>query len=495
MAVGDARASSPVGDPSTMPVFEYTSDALIQQLRRALADPLAVMSRSTRTPGKSVASAEATYVCVALDVLEQLTSQMQPSQTLQIESVELADVLMQLLAEWKTKAPHHSLELALLGESPIVLADDQTVTQVARLLLEAAINLAPDGGGVRVSLRAHGDGALIGIHQAETQLPADRIAGLFDPFPELPELDAAQRTALLPLAVARQLIERHSGCAWVEAAPQAGGTIFYTWWPTTPSVRPASELPATSLPPVRLPLHRAKPVALILEGDARMARYLRANLEARGYQASSCESEADAVKLIDREEPDLLLIDGGLPSMDDASLLIRLRQYASAPIIVLGQSAEPQLCARMLDAGASDYLPRPFNVEELLARIRAALRSRQASSGAEPNTGVVTTGALEIDLANQQVRESGRLIALSRTEYRLLRALAQHHGKVVSHTQLLERVWGAGYGHETEFLWVYVRRLRRKIEPDPAHPRYILTASGVGYQLAETSVASAVSLP
>ena len=494
MANGAAKEDSPIGGLTTIPIFEYTPDALIQRLRRALAEPLAFMSRSTRMPGKSAASDEAAYVSAALEVLEQLISQSLSSQTLQIVSVELADVLMQLLAEWKTKAPHHSLELALLGDSPIVLADDQTVTQVARLLLEAAIKLAPDGGGVRVSLRTHGDGALIGIHQAETRLPADRIAGIFEPFPELPELDATRRAALLPLAVARQLVERHSGCAWVEAASQAGGTIFYTWWPKTPTLRPASESPAATPAPARLPLRRTTPVALILEGDARMARYLRTNLEARGYQAYSCEGESDAIKFIDREEPDLLLLDGGLPTMNDASLLARLRQYASAPIIVLGHSADPRLCARMLDMGAADYLPRPFNIEELLARIRAVLRSSQVISDAESSTGVVAIGALEIDLAHQQVRESGRPIALSRTEYRLLRALAQHHGKVISHKQLLERVWGAGYGHETEFLWVYVRRLRRKIEPDPAHPRYILTASGVGYQLAEASSESEVRL-
>jgi two-component system KDP operon response regulator KdpE len=142
----------------------------------------------------------------------------------------------------------------------------------------------------------------------------------------------------------------------------------------------------------------------------------------------------------------------------------------------------------MLDAGAADYIPRPFNIEELMARIRVALRVAQTTSDAPSRSGVVVLGKLEIDLAHQQVRENERPIALSRTEYRLLRALAQHPGMVVSHTHLLEQVWGAGYGQETEFLWVYIRRLRRKLEPDPAHPQYILTAPGVGYQLAEASV-------
>lgn len=176
--------------------------------------------------------------------------------------------------------------------------------------------------------------------------------------------------------------------------------------------------------------------------------------------------------------------------MDDASLLARLLQYASAPILVLGRSNDPRICARLLDAGAADFVPRPFNMEELMARIRATLRNSQALHSTSTRSGIVTVGNLEIDLAHQQVRESGRAIALSRTEYRLLRTLAQHPGMVISHTQLLERVWGAGYGQETEFLWVYIRRLRRKLEPDPAHPRYILTAPGMGYQLVLDSLSA-----
>jgi len=236
-------------------------------------------------------------------------------------------------------------------------------------------------------------------------------------------------------------------------------------------------------------------VLLILEGDTRMARYLRANVEAHGYRAYVSESEEEALKYIDREEPDLLLVDNGLPAMDDASLLSRLRQYASAPILVLGRMADPRACAQLLDAGAADYIPRPFNIEELMARIRAALRASQTTNETATRSGLVIVGHLEIDLAHQQVRESGRPIALSRTEYRLLRTLAQHPGMVISHTHLLERVWGAGYGQETDFLWVYIRRLRRKIEPDPSHPRYIRTAPGIGYQLAETPTSSPALTP
>jgi DNA-binding response OmpR family regulator len=476
------------------PLFERAPEALIQRLRRTLASSLPAPHQSGKTAGGSALLEEASYIAAALGVLEQLTSSVLATAPLQIAPVELADVLMQLLAALKAEAPRHSLELALSGDSPTVLADETTVTQVTRLMLATAIGLAPHGGSVRVSLRTHGDGALVGIRQFETLLGEERLAEIFEPFPTVPELDASCQTALLSLAAARRLVESHGGCIWAETTTtRAAGMTLYVWWANTPTLQPEPMPGGESAPvPERLPLNRREPVVLILEGDVRMARYLRANMAARGYQAHLCESADDALACIAREEPDLLLVDGGLPAIEDTSLLTRLRQYASAPVVILAQAADPRACARLLDAGAVDYIPRPFNIEELMARIRAALRTSQPAQGVTAHSGLVTVGTLEIDPAHQQVRESGRPIALSRTEYRLLRALAQHPGMVISHTQLLERVWGAGYGQETEFLWVYIRRLRRKIEPDPAHPQYILTAPGVGYQLADAPRASAI---
>lgn len=472
----------------------YAPEELVARARRALASSLAILRQST---GASAAEDEADYIATALDVLEQLTADGRAIAPLEIVSVELADVLMQLLATLKTAAPQHSLELALPGDSPTVMADEQIVSQVARLLLTTAIALAPHGGAVRVTLRTQGEGVLVGVRQLETVIPEELLGDIFEPFPVMPELDATRGAALFQLAVARRLIETHSGCIWAETTTRAAGTTIFVWWPQTPTLPPE---PATSpaeetLSPVRLPLDRREPVLLILEGDTRMARYLRANAEAHGYRAYVSESEEEALKYIDREEPDLLLVDNGLPAMDDASLLSRLRQYASAPILVLGRVADPRACAQLLDAGAADYIPRPFNIEELMARIRAALRASQTTNETATRSGLVIVGQLEIDLAHQQVRESGRPIALSRTEYRLLRTLAQHPGMVISHTHLLERVWGAGYGQETDFLWVYIRRLRRKIEPDPAHPRYIRTAPGIGYQLVEAPTSTTELTP
>lgn len=484
------------------PLIERAPEALIRRLRQALADAPLTPHQSGHTTtyasNHTTRGSEARYIATALDVLEQLTTSAQTAMPLQVRSIELADVLMQLMAAWKADAPLHSLELALPGNSPTVLADEATIVAVTRLALATAIGLTPHGGSVRVSLRTHGEGALVGIRQFETVLGEDRLAELFEPFPSMPELDITRRTALLPLALARRMVEGHGGCIWAESTTRAAGMTFYMWWANTPTLQPEPLASATEevATPERLTVNRREPALLVLEGDARMARYLRANMAARGLQAHLCENTDDALACIDREEPDVLLVDGGLPNIEDTTLLTRLRHCTSAPILILARSSDPRECARLLDAGAMDYIPRPFNIEELMARIRVALRAAQPREGSQARPGVIQVGRLEIDPAHQQVRENGRPIALSRTEYRLLRALAQHPGMVVSHGQLLERVWGVGYGQETEFLWVYIRRLRRKIEPDPGHPQYILTAPGIGYQLTDTPhIPQATSAP
>jgi two-component system KDP operon response regulator KdpE len=473
------------GAPATLASSAAT---LVQRLRQSLAHSLTVLQHPTSTSaGRTPLQDEVTYISSALDILERLTSSLHAEAPLQIVSVELSDVLMQLLAARKADAPQHTFELALSGDSPTVMADEATVTQATQLALMAAIGLAPSGGTVRVSLRSHDDGALIGIRQHETFLSEDHLAQIFEPFPLVPELDANRRAAILPLTIVRHLLGSHGGRLWAEAPTRVSGMTFAMWWPQTPTVRPEPATPVTEvISPPRLPLDRAEPVILVLERDARMARYLRANMAARGFKAITSETEPEAMRYIDRDEPDMLIVDGGMLASDDAALLNRLRQYASAPVFALGHSADPRACAWLLDAGAVDYLARPFNIDELMARIRAALRASRNTSTTSGNSRLVTLGTLEIDLIHQQVRTDGRRVALSKTEYRLLRALAQHPGMVISHAQLLERVWGVGYGQETEFLWVYIRRLRRKIEPDPSHPRYILTAPGMGYLLAES---------
>jgi two-component system KDP operon response regulator KdpE len=176
------------------------------------------------------------------------------------------------------------------------------------------------------------------------------------------------------------------------------------------------------------------------------------------------------------------LLDGALAEAEGFTPLRRLLADAQCPIIVLARQSDPLACARALDLGASDWIARPFSAEELFARVRAALRAQR--SAATTSVPAFTTGELSIDFAQRLVTVGGAAVALSKTEYKLLRTLAHHPGMVLAHDMLLERVWGPGYADAVDFVWVYIRRLRRKIEPDPARPRYILTVPGVGYQLA-----------
>jgi DNA-binding response OmpR family regulator len=213
-------------------------------------------------------------------------------------------------------------------------------------------------------------------------------------------------------------------------------------------------------------------------------RYLRTTLEEQGYRALPAPNAAQLDRVLDQEEPDLIVLDAGMCDALGAALLTHVRARVGVPLIVLGRNGESE-CVRALDDGAADYIAKPFNVRELLARVRAVLRGAARGEPGEAEDPLFRSGELTIDYGQRAVAVGGEAVQLSRTEYKLLRALAQQAGRVLSHEILLERVWGPGYGGEVEFLWVYVRRLRRKLEPDPKAPRYILTIPGVGYRLAQ----------
>jgi DNA-binding response OmpR family regulator len=194
----------------------------------------------------------------------------------------------------------------------------------------------------------------------------------------------------------------------------------------------------------------------------------------------------EVFQLIDLEEPDLLLLDiqaTGLTPAETDELLLELQAQVPAPIICLTRENDPVECARVLDLGAVDYVAKPFGLDELLARIRVALRTQQAMSRTPPKSSRFQSGELVIDFGERRVMINDRPVALSKTEFKLLRVLAEHAGMVLPHEALLNRVWGLGYSQEVEFVWVYIRRLRKKIEPDPSAPTYIQTVPGVGYRL------------
>jgi len=227
---------------------------------------------------------------------------------------------------------------------------------------------------------------------------------------------------------------------------------------------------------------------LIVEDDAQMRRLLGTALSVQGFRALETGSVREALVSATTHHPDVILLDLGLPDGDGIELTIRIREWSRVPIIVISARGREDDKVKALDAGADDYLTKPFGVNELLARIRVALRHAAQSaslSGAE----VLEVGALQLDLARREARINGQLVHLTPIQYRLLVFLTQNAGKALTHRLILKEVWGPSYVNQTQYLRVFMAQLRAKIEADPARPQLLLTEPGIGYRMREPTAA------
>jgi DNA-binding response OmpR family regulator len=229
-----------------------------------------------------------------------------------------------------------------------------------------------------------------------------------------------------------------------------------------------------------------KTTILTADDDPQLLRLMTRNLQFEGYDVLPVNDGQQALEEIERETPDLVLLDVMMPKMDGFTVCHRVREFSSVPIIIVTARGQDQDKVRGLDLGADDYLTKPFSVDELLARVRAVLRRSQFSSK-ETALGLQatsSTGDLTIDYGQHLVKKAGEEIQLTPIEYSIIAYLAQNAGRIVTQDLLLEHVWGAEYLGESHMLQVNINRLRRKLEADPSQPRYILTKSGIGYSLA-----------
>lgn len=223
---------------------------------------------------------------------------------------------------------------------------------------------------------------------------------------------------------------------------------------------------------------------LVVDDESAIRRFLRAALNAHGYIVTEAANGREALNAVVASRPDLIILDLGLPDIDGVEITRRLREWSQIPVIILSVREQEADKISALDAGADDYLTKPFSSGELMARIRVAIRRSSMPEG-EP---VLQVGDLQIDLSRHIVSVGEKEISLTPTEYDLLRLLMQNAGKVITHRQLLRNVWGPGYETEPHLLRVNISNLRRKIETDPARPRYIVTEPGVGYRIRVSSI-------
>jgi two-component system KDP operon response regulator KdpE len=224
------------------------------------------------------------------------------------------------------------------------------------------------------------------------------------------------------------------------------------------------------------------PVIVLIEDAPQIRRFLRATLTGQGYRLFEAGTAADGLVEVASRQPDVVIIDLGLPDLDGLEVIRRLREWSKVPVIVLSARGQERDKVGALDAGADDYVSKPFSAGELLARLRVALR--HAAGAAHEESAAFTVGELQVDLLRRHVTVAGSEVRLTPIEYKLLATLVRYAGRVVTHQQLLREVWGPTHDDQSHYVRVYMAHLRHKIEAEPARPRYLLTEPGVGYRLA-----------
>ncbi len=222
---------------------------------------------------------------------------------------------------------------------------------------------------------------------------------------------------------------------------------------------------------------------LVVDDEPQIVRALRINLSVRGYEVITAATGGAGLRAAADRHPDVVILDLGLPDMDGIEVLAGLRGWTSAPVIVLSARTDSADKVEALDAGADDYVTKPFGMDELLARLRAAVR--RGATDSDASAPVVTTDSFTVDLAAKRVTKRGHTVHLTPTEWGMLEMLVRNRGKLVGRRELLREVWGPSYATETHYLRVYLAQLRRKLEDDPSHPKHLLTEAGMGYRFQE----------
>ena len=396
------------------------------------------------------------------------------------EPSELRLLVDEARSRFMTGGAGNPLDVEMAADLPMVMADRRRIIQVLGNLLSNAAGYSPDGSPITVRAARDGVHVAVSVVDRGRGIPAELLPELFRKFSRASGAAATLGVdgSGLGLAICKGIVEAHGGRIWAESdGPGLGALFTFTLPAVERSATPAPDPASTGS------TRTARVRVLAVDDNPQDLRYVRDVLTRAGYAPIATGDPADVPRLMEEEKPHLVLLDLVLPGSDGIELMNDIRKTADVPVIFLSMYGQDETVARALDMGAADYLDKPFSPTELAARIRAALRKRLEPFQGEPS-GPYSLGGLGIDYALRRVTLEGEPVDLTATEYAVLYELAVHAPRVLSHTMLLQRVWGPERVGEAWLLRNMVKRLRRKLGDDAADPRYIITEPRVGYRMA-----------
>lgn len=402
------------------------------------------------------------------------------------EPIDVATVVEEACNGLARAAGRHTVEMPDLTGLPPVSADPRRLLQVLTNLLSNAAKFSPEGTPITIDASADRGMVTLSVHDEGRGFAPEQAEKLFTKFLQLPDEHGRKEQGHgLGLAICKGIVETQGGRIWAASdGPGKGSTFSFT-------IPVASEAPAgpaldvtqraSHLGHISRPGERTR--VLVIDDEPQVLRYVQRTLEDAGFKALVTQEPEEGMKMVEDEDPDLMLLDLQLPGTDGFELLRHVRERSGMPVMFLTARADSELAAKALRAGADDYVTKPFSPSELVARIEASLRRRVLADQTEVRPPY-RLGPLEVDFNDRRVTVNGSPVALSATEYKLLLELATNAGRVLTHDQILHNVWGPEYSGENELVRSFIRNLRRKLGDDARNPRYILTEPQVGYRMA-----------
>ncbi|MCD8360479.1 MAG: response regulator [Acidaminococcaceae bacterium] len=361
---------------------------------------------------------------------------------------------------------NYLIKVEMAEDLPLIYADATLMEHVVLNLLDNAVKYSVEGSKIELQTALGANEVIVIVKDCGVGFKEADLPHLFDKFYRAGNTEKISGTGL-GLAICKGIVDAHHGRIWAELRPD-GGSIFAFALPVTlPEEKAGGKMTESALR------------VLVIDDEPAIKKLLKISMQAYGYELGEAAAGQEGLLMAASFRPDIILVDLGLPDMDGKAVVKALREWSETPIIVLTAREQEQEKIAALDAGADDYVTKPFGMGELMARMRVCLR-RSGNKEGEP---LPTCGGLQLNLLEHRVVVEGHEVKLTPTEYELLKVMLKYAGRVLTHKQLLKAVWGNEYDTDTHYIRIYMRQLRRKIEPDPAQPKYLITEAGIGYRL------------